>query len=132
MLIMREQRIHLRVSQDEYDLIRQKMAQTGCFNMSAYLRKMAIDGLIVKLDMPEKKEILRLLRYNGNNINQIAKRLNADEGIYVSDITDIKDKQAEILKLIREAVEAVKRCNESMRSLFNTPQSIRFDKDVQV
>ena len=39
---------------------------------------------------------------NGNNINQIAKRLNEDEDIYSSDITDIKDKQAEILKLIRE------------------------------
>ena len=99
---MREQRIHLRVSQDEYDLIRQKMAQSGCVNMSAYLRKMAIDGLIVKLDMSEMKEILRLLRYNGNNINQIAKRLNEDEDIYSSDITDIKDRQAEILKLIRE------------------------------
>ena len=99
---MREQRIHLRVSQDEYDLIRQKMAQIGCVNMSAYLRKMAIDGLIVKLDMSEMKEILRLLRYNGNNINQIVKWLNADEGIYVSDMSDIKDNQAEILKLIRE------------------------------
>ena len=99
---MREQQIHLRVSQDEYDLIRQKMKQSGCVNMSAYLRKMAIDGLIVKLDMPEMKEILRLLQYNGNNINQIAKRLNADEGIYASDVADIKGKQAEILKLIRE------------------------------
>ena len=102
MLIMREQRIHLRVSQDEYDLIKQKMTQCGCINMSAYLRKMAIDGLIVNLDMPEMKEILRLLRYNGNNINQIAKRLNEGESIYASDISDIKDKQAEILKLIRE------------------------------
>ena len=99
---MREQRIHLRVSQDEYDLIRQKMAQSGYVNMSAYLRKMAIDGLIVKLDMSEMKEILRMLRYNGNNINQIAKRLIADEGIYTSDISDIKETQTEILKLIRE------------------------------
>ena len=99
---MREQQIHLRVSQEEYDLIQQKMKQCGCINMSAYLRKMAIDGLIVKLDMPEMKEILRLLRYNGNNINQIAKRLNESEGIYVSDISDIKKKQTEILKLIRE------------------------------
>ncbi len=59
------------------------------------------ENCIPKLDMPEMKEILRLLRYNGNNINQIAKRLNADEGIYISDISDIKGKQAEILKLIR-------------------------------
>ncbi len=65
------------------------------------MRKMAIDGLIVKLDIPEMKEILRLLHYNGNNINQIAKLLNESEGIYVSDISDIKYKQAEILRLIR-------------------------------
>ncbi len=95
---MREQRIHLRVSQDEYDLIRQKMAQSGCVNMSAYLRKMAIDGLIVKLDMSEMKEILRLLQYNGNNINQIAKRLNEGKSIYALDIADIKNKQAEYLQ----------------------------------
>ena len=101
-MIMRKQQIHLRVSQEEYDLIKQKMVQCGCINTSAYLRKMAIDGLIVNLDMPEMKEILRLLRYNGNNINQIAKRLNAEENIYISDVTDIKEKQAEILKLIRE------------------------------
>ena len=65
---MREQRIHLRVSQEEYDFIRQKMAQCRCINMSAYLRKMAIDGLIVNLDMPEMKEILRLLQYNGKQL----------------------------------------------------------------
>ena len=70
--------------------------------MSSYLRKMAIDGLIVKLDMSEMKEILRLPQYNGNNINQIAKRLNEGKSIYASDILDIKDKQAEILKLIRK------------------------------
>ena len=102
MLIMREQQIHLRVSQDKYDLIQQKRKQSGCINMSAYLRKMAIDGLIVKLDMSEMKEILRLLQYNGNNINQIAKRLNEGKSSYASDIADIKDKQAEILRLIRE------------------------------
>ncbi len=99
---MRGQRIHLRVSQDEYDLIQQKMAQSGCVNMSAYLRKMAIDGLIVKLDMSDMKEILRLLQYNGNNINQIAKRMNESKTVYSGDIDDIKENQAEILKTIRE------------------------------
>ncbi len=82
---MREQRIHLRVSQDEYDLIQQKRKQSGCINMSAYLRKMAIDGLIVKLDMSEMKEILHLLQYNGNNINQIAKRMNESKTVYSGD-----------------------------------------------
>ena len=52
---MREQQIHLRVSQEEYDLIQQKMKQCGCINMSAYLRKMAIGGLTVKLDAGDER-----------------------------------------------------------------------------
>ena len=99
---MREQQIHFRVSQGEYDLIRQKMKQSSCVNMSAYLRKMAIDGLIVKLDIPEMKEIPRLLSYNGNNINQIAKRLNESKTVYSGEIAEIKENQAEILEIIRE------------------------------
>ncbi len=99
---MREQQIHLRVSPDEYELIRQKMQLSGCINMSAYIRKMAIDGMIIKLDIAELKEVLRLLRYNGNNLNQITKKLNADKSVYADDIGDIKENQAEILKLIRE------------------------------
>ena len=99
---MREQQIHLRVSQEEYDLIQQKMKQSGCINMSAYMRKMAIDGLIVKLDIPEMKEILRLLRYNGNNINQIAKRLNESKNISASGVAEIEDGQRQIVDLIRK------------------------------
>lgn len=98
---MREKQIHLRVSPDEYELIQQKQEQSGCGNLSAYLRKIAIDGLIVNLDIPELKEISRQLRYNGNNLNQIAKRLNEGGSVYAADITDIKDKQAEINELVR-------------------------------
>ncbi len=99
--IVREHQIHLRVSPDEYELIQQKLKQSGCGNLSAYLRKMATDGLIVNLDMPELKEISRQLRYNGNNLNQIAKRLNEGGGVYSEDISEIKEKQTEITDLVR-------------------------------
>ena len=52
--------------------------------------------------MPELKEISRLLRYNGNNINQIAKRLNEGKSVYASDIADIKEKQTQITDMVRE------------------------------
>ena len=63
---------------------------------------MAIDGMIINLDMPELKEISRLLRYNGNNINQIAKRLNEGKSVYASDIADIKEKQTQITDMVRD------------------------------
>ncbi len=96
----RDMRIDLRVTKNEYDLIIKKMQMIGCENMSAYIRKMAIDGMIIKLDIPELKEIFSLLRYNGNNINQITKRLNAGRQIYAEDIKSIKEKQDKICKMM--------------------------------
>ena len=50
------------------------MAQFGTTNMAAYLRKMAIDGYVVKLDLPELRELVSLLRYSSNNLNQLTRR----------------------------------------------------------
>ena len=67
------------------------MAMTGTSNISAYLRKMAIDGNIVNLDMKEFQEISRLLRITSNNVNQMAKRANETGNLYEADIIDVKD-----------------------------------------
>ncbi len=94
--------LHFRASEQERNIILDKMKQCKAQNMSAYLLKMAVDGMIINLNMPELKEVLSLLRYSGNNINQIAKKLNEGGNIYASDIEDVKDKQTQILKLVRE------------------------------
>lgn len=94
--------IYIRLSENELKQIKEKMEVCNIKNMSAYILKMAIDGMIINLDMPELKEISRLLRYNGNNINQIAKRLNEGKSVYASDIADIKEKQTQITDMVRE------------------------------
>ena len=63
------------VSPQEMELIRQKMAQFGTDNLSAYLRKMAIDGYVLQLDLPELKELVSLLRRSSNNLNQLTRRM---------------------------------------------------------
>lgn len=80
------------VSEQERDLIEQKMAQLGTVNMSAYLRKIAIDGYVVRLELPELKEMVSLLRRTSNNINQIAKRINETGRLYAADIEEILQK----------------------------------------
>ena len=79
------------VTDQEYELIEAKMALLGTRNMSAYLRKMAIDGQAIRLEVPELKEIIRLLRYASNNINQLAKRANETGSIYAVDIEGLRD-----------------------------------------
>ena len=84
------------VSEKERDLIEEKMAQLGTENMSAYLRKIAIDGYIVKLDLPELREMVSLLRRTGNNVNQLAKRVNETGRVYAADMDDILQNQERI------------------------------------
>ena len=74
------------VTEQERELIEQLMEQIGTANMSAYLRKIAIDGYILKQDLPELKEMLSLLRRSSNNLNQIAKRVNETGRVYDADI----------------------------------------------
>ena len=64
--------------------------------MAAYLRKMAVDGYMVRLDLPELRERLSLLRRYSNNVNQIARRVNSTGRIYEDDIREIKAQLEEI------------------------------------
>jgi len=103
---MREKNIMIntRVSPREYALIKCKMDELGVKNMSAYLRKMAIDGYAVKLDLSDIKELVRLLRYCSNNMNQYAKKANETGSIYKSDIEDLQHRLEEIWQISKSTL----------------------------
>ena len=89
----REVQLNFRVSPEELALIEQKMAQLGTKNREAYLRKMALDGYVVRLELPELKELVSLMRYSGNNLNQLARRAHETGRIYDADLEDITRRQ---------------------------------------
>ena len=86
------ERIFVKVTPEEKETIRQRMAEMGVKNMSAFMRKMAIDGYCVKLDLSDVNEMVRLLRYAGNNLNQYAKKANETGSIYADDIRDLQER----------------------------------------
>ena len=88
--------VKFRVTPEERAMIEQKMQQFGTANMGAYLRKMALDGYVVKLDLPELATMISLLRHTGSNINQLARRMNASGRTYETDMDDILQKQERI------------------------------------
>ena len=89
----REVQLNFRVSPEELALIEQKMAQLGTTNREAYLRKMALDGYVVRLELPELKELVSLMRYSSNNLNQLARRAHETGRIYDADLEDITRRQ---------------------------------------
>ena len=90
------------VSADEMELIQQKMAQFGTKNLSAYLRKMAVDGYVVQLDLPELKELVSLLRRSSNNLNQLTRKVHETGRIYDVDLEDISQRQEQLWDGVKE------------------------------
>ena len=70
-------RIEFCVTEQERRLIQNKMAQLGTRNMGAYLRKMAIDGYIIKVDYTQQKKLAAAVSRAASNINQICRRINS-------------------------------------------------------
>ena len=82
--------VKFRVTPEERAMIDRRMAQAETINMAAYLRKMAIDGYVGKLELPELRDLISLLRRTSNNFNQIARRVNSTDRIYADDIQEMK------------------------------------------
>lgn len=102
---IRTTKLQVRVSPQEEEVIRAKMAMLGTKNTSAYLRKMAVDGYIVRLDFPELKKMTGLLGRCSNNLNQVARRANESGRIYQTDLEDLKTQQQTIINLMNRVLE---------------------------
>ena len=99
----RNLQLNFRVSPEELSQIEAKMQKFGTRNREAYLRKMALDGYVVKLDLPELKELIYLLRYSSNNLNQLTRRVHETGRIYEADLADISRRQ----KLLWDGVKKI-------------------------
>lgn len=93
--------IKFRVTEEERALIEEKMKLIPTRNMTAYLRKMAIDGYVIQVDHSDIKAMTAEIQKIGVNINQIARRANATGNVYQEDIEEIKGVLNEIWRLQR-------------------------------
>ena len=98
----RDVQLNFRVSPEELAMIEQKMAQLGTSNREAYLRKMALDGYVVRLELPELKELVSLMRRSSNNLNQLTRRVHETGRIYDADLEDISQRQDQLWAGVRE------------------------------
>ena len=86
-------RVEFVMSEQEAELVKEHMAEMGITNLSAYLRKMAVDGYIIHLDMSDIQEMIRLLRICSNNLNQYTRRANETGSVYAADVEDLRTRR---------------------------------------
>lgn len=89
----RSVRFTIRLTESEARQLQKKMDLLGITNTAAYLRAMALNGYILRIDLPEIREMLRLLGNMTNNLNQIARRMNSGGLIYETEIDEIRESQ---------------------------------------
>ena len=98
----RDQDVHFLASKEEVERIHEKMDELGIRSMGAYLRKMAVDGYVVQLDLPELKELVSLLRRSSNNLNQLTRKVHETGRIYDVDLEDISQRQEQLWDGVKE------------------------------
>ena len=99
------------VDEKELEQINRRVQLANVTNRGAYLRKMAIDGLVVNVDTSDLKAAVKEMNAIGKNINQIARNANA-YGIMKQDITTIKTKVDEIWQLLKSILSSTLSVNQ--------------------
>ncbi len=98
----RDKLLTFHVTEEERKLIRKKMLLSHTRNMSAYLRKMAMDGYIINTDMTPAKKVAEELHHIGVNVNQITKIANTTGTVTDAELDNLKMQLADCWKMVRE------------------------------
>ena len=112
----RDQQLHFRVSKPELERIRNKMESSGILSIGSYLRKMALDGYCLHLDLPQLRRMAYLLQMCSNNLNQYAKRANESGKIYATDMEDLRQRLDELIDIGRQILSRLAERENFLRS----------------
>ena len=101
-----------KATEEEMDIIQQKMKAFGITNQSAFIRAMTLNGYVLKLDLPELHQAVRLMGSMSNNINQIARRMHERGSVYETEIDEIKANHDELRAMLNEILQRLDQLNK--------------------
>lgn len=105
-------RFSIRFTPEEYSKLKEYMSMAGFGTMNAYIRKMALNGYIINLDLEAILEPVKLMRNIASNINQISTRVNSTDNIYAEDVAELREKYGQLAKSVSEIVSYISRLEE--------------------
>lgn len=87
--------LHVMVTPEELEQIHSRMDEAGIRNIGAFVRKMALNGYLLHVDLAPVRELVSLQRRCANNLNQVAIHANT-YGVYPSEIAALQKDYAEL------------------------------------
>lgn len=109
--------MQFRVNETEAKAIEERRQAVGIRNRSAFLRKMALNGICVHVEITDLHEASKLLAATSNNMNQYARKANTDGSIYQEDIESMKDNFSELIKVYGEVLSKLNTIYEGLDKL---------------
>lgn len=109
--------MQFRVNEKELKMIEQRMQHIGTMNRSGFLRKMALNGICIVVDVKELREVTKLLCSMSNNMNQYAKKANVTGSIYLEDIDSMKEKQSELMQVYGKVLSELDKISVALEKL---------------
>ena len=100
------------VTEDELAQIQRRMAEAGITNAGAYMRKMALNGYILHVDLAPVKELVSLQRRCANNLNQVAIQANTYGGIYPEEIAQLQKDYAALWEPLSDLLKKLSAVTE--------------------
>ena len=107
-------RVIMRLTEAEQEALEQRMQVAGTENREDYLRKMALAGYILRLDLSEVREALRLLANIASNINQIAYRANETRSIYTADMIQLQEEVGNLKAQVADVMKVFGKAHKLM------------------
>lgn len=98
------EKLKFRISAEEVERIKVKMEDARIMSMSAYIRKMALDGICVRMDLADVRQLVILLRRCSNNLEQYARKANETGNVYAAEIENLQNRLDEIWELTRQSL----------------------------
>lgn len=87
--------LHVMVTPEELEQIQGRMAEAGVQNTGAFVRKMALNGYLLHVDLAPVRELVSLQRRCANNLNQVAIHANT-YGVYPAEIAALQQDYAKL------------------------------------
>ena len=107
----RTKRIWFRVTPEEFAAIQQKQKDANIISREAFLRKVVMEGKILKLEIPELREVSVLLSRCSTNLNQITRRFNSTERLYTEELSETKQELERAESMLRKIYEQLSEIN---------------------
>ena len=109
---VRSMPIYVWVRPDEMEAIQGRMAEAGISNLSAYVRKMALNGYVLHVDLSDIRELVSLQRRCANNLNQVAIQANTYGGIYPEEIDQLQKDDAALWEPLSDLLKKLSAVTE--------------------